>query len=213
MPVRILSISDTEIVMDITVPSDAQAGNSVVFTATTLYGTANISATLTSSKLAFSPGQLPIAPGSVGSITASITPSVGRDLAITLNNSKPEIASVPNMITIPSNGITTFDVTAVQEGVTAIDAGDPNTVVIVANSFTPEPGEEVTNTAGPVSVHIETLTASDATTWASPVSVYLETPTTSDATTQALPVSVYIDTPAAQEATVPAPPVSALIGQ
>ncbi len=194
IPVRILSISDTKIVMDITVPSDAQAGSSVVFTATTFYGTANISAMLTSSKLVFSPGQLPIAPGSIGSITANIIPSVGRDLTITINNSNPEIASAPSTLTIPLSGTTTFNVTPAQEGVTSIGSGDTKTVVIVANPFTPEPGEEVISSAGPVSV-------------------YMEAPTAANATTSALPVSVYVDIPAAQEATVPAAPVSTQIGQ
>ncbi len=231
MPVRILSISDTEIVMDITVPSDAQSGTPVVFTATTFYGTANISATLTSSQLVFSPGQLPIVPGSVGSVTASIMPAVGRALTITLNNSNPEIASAPDTLTIPSTGTTTFDVSALQEGVTTIDYGDVNTVVFVSDPFTPEPGEEVINTAGtvsvyieapttadttlsalPVSAYIETPAASDATTAAQPVSVYMETPVTTETTTSALPISVYINIPSVQEATVPAPPVSAQIG-
>ncbi len=164
MPVEILNISDTQIILDITVPSSSLPGSTVTFTATTLYGSANISATLTSSKLSFSPGQLAIAPGNIGSVTVSILPSVGRNLTITLNNSNPEIASVPRMVTVPSGGITTFDVTGVKDGVTTITSGDSTTVVFVEDPFTTLPGETVTAKAGPVSVYIDTPTTSNTTT-------------------------------------------------
>ncbi len=193
MPIRVLNVSDTQIVIEITVPSNALPGTTVVFTVTTLYGSANISAALTSSILSFYPGQIAIAPGHTGSVTASISPPAGQNITITLTNSNPDIASVPAVVTIPSGGITTFNVTAVKDGVTTITSGGSGstTVVFVEDPFTTLPGETVTNMAGPVSVYIDTPTTANTTTPALPVSVFVDIPTAVNTTTPALPVSVW----------------------
>ncbi len=190
--IKTRNITDTEIRAEMTVSPDALAGAIVNITATTLYGSANISATLTSSILSFYPGQIAIAPGNTGSVTASISPPAGQNITITLTNSNPDIASVPAIVTIPSGGITTFNVTAVKDGVTTITSGGSGstTVVFVEDPFTTLPGETVTNMAGPVSVYIDTPTTANATTPALPVSVYIDSPS-ENSCTASLPVSVW----------------------
>jgi len=206
--IKVVNVTDTEIRTEITVLPDALPGT-VSIKVTTLYGSASIPATLTLSKLTFRPGQLPLAPGSSGGITASIFPSIGRDLTITLNNSDPSVASAPQSVIIPSNGTTTFTVNALNEGVAIIDSGSPTTVVFV-NIFSVEPGESITNKAGPVSVYIQTPSSANTTTSSLPVSVYIETSASENTTTSSLPLSVYIEQPLG-DSTVVSLPVSTQI--
>lgn len=211
--IRVLNVTDTEIKTEITVSPDAIPGTTVNITVTTLYGSASIQATLTSSKLTFSPGQLALAPGSSGGITASIFPSIGKSLTITLNNSNPSVASVPQFVTIPSNGTASFTVNAIKEGIAVIDSGSPTTVVFVTKAFSPLPGEEVVTKAGPISVYIATPSPANTTTSSLPVSVYIETPLSANTTTSSLPVSVYIETPTSSNTTTSSLPVSVYIEQ
>lgn len=208
LSIKTLNVTDTEIRLEITVSADALPDTGVNISITTFYGSASIQATLTSSELAFSPGRIILLPGSSGEITASLFPSVGKDVTITLNNSNPSVASVPQLVTIPSSGTTTFTVNALKEGVATIDSCSTITVVFVTEAFAPLPGEEVTLKAGPISVYIETPTSGNTTTSSLPVSVYIETPTSSTATTSSLPVSVYIETPASADTTIMSLPVS-----
>lgn len=212
LSIKTLNVTDTEIKAEIIVSSDALPGI-VTITVTTLYGSASIQATVTSSKLTFSPGQLALTPGSSGIITASIFPSIGKSLTITLNNSNPSVASVPQLVTIPSSGTATFTVNALKEGVTTIDSGNPKTVIFVTEAFAPLPGEEVVTKAGPISVYIATPSSANTTTSSLPVSVYIETPLSANTTTSSLPVSVYIETPTSSNTTTSSLPVSVYIEQ
>lgn len=192
--IQTLNVGDTEIRTEITVSPDALPGSTVHITVTTLYGSASVQATLTSSELTFNPGHLSLTPSSSGSITASIFPSIGRSLTIMLNNGNPSIVSAPQSVTIPSGGTTTFTVNALIKGVSTIDSGDPKTIVFVTDPFTLPPGEEVVCKSGPISVYIESSTTANTTTLSLPVSVYIEQPP-GYSTVVALPVSAKINPP------------------
>ncbi len=210
LTIKVLNVTDTDIKAEVTVSPDALPGTVINITVTTSYGSATIQATLSSSKLTFSPGQLVLAPGSGGDIAVSLIPSVGRNLTITLTNSSPSIVSIPRFITIPSSGTTTFAVNGIKEGVATISSGNPRTVVFVTRPFRPEPGEEVINKAGPVSVYIEEPQGMSSIA-SLPVSIYVESPTDNTATTSSLPVSVDIESPTSESSTIGSLPVSVLI--
>jgi len=170
--VKILDVTDTGIKAEITVLSSASPG-SITLTVTTLYGSGNIAASLSSSKLSFSPGQLTLAAGNTGSINASITPSIGQDLVITIGNSNSSIATVPGTLNVPSAGAASFNVTAVQNGVSTISSGDPKTIVFVAPHFYNEPGETTTSISPVVSVYIDAPLGNSA-LQSSNVSTYID---------------------------------------
>lgn len=201
--IKILDVTDTEIKAEVTVPSECPVG-AVNIKVTTAFGSRTIQTTLTLSKLSFSPGQLAIAPGESGMITANIFPSLDHDINITINNNNTSVVSVPQSVTIPVGGSATFAVDALQEGSAVIDSGSATTVVFV-NTFSLPPGETVTQKAGPVSVYIQTPTSPNTTTSSSPVSVYIETPLSANTTTSSLPVSIYLETPMGDSTTVSLP--------
>lgn len=204
LKIKVLSVTDRSIKAEIEVSSSASLGTATL-TVTTIYGSANISATLSSSKLTFEPGQITLMPGSSGFITASIFPSIGRDVTIAISNSNPASVSVPQLLTIPSQGFATFMVNGINTGSAIIRAGSSSTFVLVKN---PETIENFISSTRPVSVYVESPLGSSITT-ALPVSVYVEQPM-GNSTTAALPVSVYIDQPMGNS-TVVSMPVSAMI--
>ena len=212
LSIRVLSITDTEIKAEITVSPDAIPGTVVNITVNTLYGTANIQTTLTSSKLTFGPGLIILNPEKSDSITASIYPHLDRAVNIQVKSSDPSVVSAPQSVTIPSGGTSTFTINALREGDVAVSSGSAKTTVFVTNeSFTPVPGETTTNNAGPVSVFIEPAALSDTSTSTLPVSVYIETPLQADNTTLSFPVSVYIEAPASVNSTSFSLPASVYI--
>ena len=212
LSIRILNITETEIRAEITVSSDAWPDTEVNINVTTAYGSASIPATLTVSQLAFSPGRLILTPGSSDTMLASIIPSIGRAVNVILNNSDASVSSVPQSVTIPSSGTTSFTVTALNTGISYIDTGVPKAVVYVTtDTFTPLPGEPITAKAEPVSVSIETSTSAFTTTSSLPVSVYIETPSSASTTASSMPVSVYIETASSASAAVSSKPVSIYI--
>jgi len=188
-----IKATDTRITAEMTALSP---GNDTL-TVTTLYGTPNAAATsvtLTSSKLTISPGQLALAPGTSGTLTATISPVLGAPLTINLGNNAPSVATVPQTVTIPASGSAGFTVNAITSGVAMIDAGDPRAIVFVANPYVWDAGESVLGRSSNVSVMIDSpLGTSPASS--SSVSVIFDTPAgTSPATSN--PVSVIFDTPA-----------------
>ncbi len=209
LTIRVLNVTDTEIEAEMTVSSDALNGTVANITVTTLYGQASIQVTLSSSRLTFSPGQLAITPGGIGDIAVSIFPSVGRDLTITLKNSSPATVSVPNTVTVPSSGTTTFSVNGINEGVANISSGTPRTVVFVTEPFAPEPGEPVINKTLPVSVYIEPPLQNITTLSSLPVSVDMAS-VAGDSAIKSLPVSVSIE-PDEGDAIVISLPISVAI--
>jgi hypothetical protein len=181
--IKTFYISDTTIRAQLTVSSSASPAP-VNFTVTTAYGSATVQATLSTSKLTFSPGQLAMSPGGSGTITASISPSIGQALTIRLSNDNPGATSVPQSITIPSSGSTTFTVNALQDGIATISAGTPTAVVFVSDPYAPPAGTTVFDMANAVSALI-----------AAPISP------------ESIPVSAYLNPPVA----IQTPPVSALL--
>lgn len=207
--IRTLSVTDTSVKLEITVPSDASSGVANI-SVKTVYGSAQVSIAIT--KITLSPSQLAIALGSSGSITASISPPVGKDLTIALKSSDSTIASIPQTITISSSGTMTFTVNALTEGVANIskavtDSLANATSVFVTQPFTPQPGEHVTSSAKPVSVYIMPSIAVDVTPVSLPISVFIQPSTAVDVTPVSMPVSVYLLPSTAVDVT----PVSLLI--
>jgi len=175
-----VSITDTAIKADIAVSSGASPGPANI-AVTTLYGSASIGVTLTSSRLSFDPPRLVLKPASTGVITASVIPSVGRDLAILLRSSDRSIVLSPESLTIPSGGTASFTVNALKEGLANINSGTPRTVVLVTTeSGGPAPGEEVINRAGPVSVFIDSPPGNSSVA-SQPVSAKFDIPPTTNA--------------------------------
>lgn len=212
LSIKTINVTDTEIKAEISVSSSASPGTANI-TVTTSYGSASIGVTLSSSKLSFSPGQLALMIGSSGSITATINPSLGKDLTIAIKSSDPSVVSAPELLTIPSSGTATFTVNALKEGISTISSGDTNTVVFVAGPSTPGSlpyGEEIVNKAGPVSVYIESLSGSP-TISSSPVSAYIKSQA-GGSSIASLPVSVYLNTPPG-DASVVSLPVSTIIAK
>jgi hypothetical protein len=214
LSIKILNITETEIRTEITVSSDAYpyADTDVNINVTTGYDSASIKARLIASELAFSPELLILTPGSSDTMLASIWPSIGKDVTIILNNSNPSVASVPQSVTIPSSGTTSFNVTALNTGVSYIDAGTPEAVVYVTTDTFPSlPGKEIIAMTDPVSVYIEKPSSSNTTIASLPVSVYIETPSSTNTTASSLPVSVYIETQSSASTTASSAPVSVYI--
>jgi hypothetical protein len=204
--IKILTVTDKSIKAEIAVSSAASPGTATI-TVTTSYGSANIAVTLSSSNLTFSPGQITLTPGGIGNITASIFPSIGRDVTIAINNSDSTIISVPQSLIIPSHGVATFTVNAIKTGSTFVKSGSSATFVLVKN---PETIADFISRAGPVSVYIESPMG-NSTTSARPVSVYVDQPM-GNSTTSARPVSVYVDQPLGNS-TTSARPVSVYVDQ
>lgn len=205
-----ISATDTSVKAEITVSPNASPGPASI-TITTLYGSATITVTLSSSGLSFDPPRLTLKPASTGVITASVIPSVGRDLTIVLRSSDRSIVSTPASLAIPSSGTASFTVDALKAGLANINSGTPNTVVLVTTeSGGPAQGEQVISSDGPVSVYIYPPRG-DAAVASQLVSVYFEVPPIPNATAVSL-VSISIE-PAAGVATAASLPVSAYIDQ
>jgi len=195
---KIVSVTDTQIIAEMTALS---AGTDTI-KVTTQNGTPNyatVGVTLSSSKLTFSPGQLAIAPGTTGTISAGISPPLDLPLTINLSNSTPSIATAPQSLTIPVSGSATFTVNAIREGIATISSGDIKTVVFV-KSYTPTPGEVIYSPAKPVSVYIEpqnsirALPVSASVSEMSPArSLSVSAIISEPASAVSLPISAYIE--------------------
>ena len=203
----LVTIDNVNIISDsfITAEMTALSPGTETFTVTTRNGTASISAMLSASHFALSPGQLPIIPGGSGTITATITPPIAIPFTINLANDAPSIATVPQSVTVPVSGSASFIVKAVQEGAATIDAHGTRAVVLVSPPFS---GDVDNLTTSPVSVSIDTPSGGNTSTTAGPVSVSVDAPTAAPSTTTASSVSVYVDAPAAAPSTTTAGPVS-----
>ena len=201
---KIVSVTDTQIIAEMT----ALSTGAETIKVTTRNGTPNyatIGVTLSSSKLAFTPGQLALVRGSTGTITASISPPLSGPLTIILASSSPSVASVPQTVVIPVGGTANITVNALHNGVATISVGDTRTVVFVTSPFT---GDVSGLSAKNISVYIDAPSGTSPAS-ALPISVYVDAPQgTSPAT--ALPVSVYLDAPQGSSPAT-APPVSVYV--
>lgn len=130
LAIKILNVKDTEIFADIKVSTDASPGP-VTLSVITFYGSASIQTTLLSSKLSFSPSQLPLIPYASGAIDVRIVPPVDKAITIPINNSDPSVIYAPDILTIPASSQTALLVNALSEGIATISSGDRKTVVIV----------------------------------------------------------------------------------
>ena len=192
-----VTVTDSRITAEMTAMS---AGTETIKITTRSGATAAINATLTASRLSFSPGQLALAPGSSGTLTATISPSIDVPVTIEIKSNAPSIATAPQSVTIPATGSATFTVDALQLGVATLDAGDPRSVVFVANPFIGDVGDTVLGIGANVSVMIDTpLGASPI--GSNSVSVAVDTPY-GTAVEAAAPVSVIFDTPSGNSTTV-----------
>jgi YD repeat-containing protein len=203
--IRTLSVTDTTITAYMT----ALSAGSDSIRVTTANGTPNyasIGITLSSSVLAFSPGQLAIVPGGTGNMTASVSPPPVSPLTINLASSNPVIVTVPQTVTIPTGGSASFTVNGLQLGVANISAGGPYAVVFVSNPFShDENGDTFRAGAQSISVMINAPAGTSPST-AAPVSVAIDAPAGTFPST-ANPISVAIDTPVGSS-TTPSLPVS-----
>ena len=193
--VRTLSVTDTAINLSIDAPSAGQSGG-VNLTVATLYGSANIGITFVS--LSLSSQYLALSPGSAGSMTASISPIVGKDTSITVSSSNPKVASMPSIIVIPPSGSVTFNVNALQEGIAALTfegLNSPKMAIFVSQPFALLPGESSTATAKPVSVYLMPSAVLNVTPVSLPVSIYIEQSAAVNATSVSQPFSVQISPP------------------
>lgn len=192
-----IAVTDTQITAEM---APISAGSETITVTTRSGGTATINVTLSSSTLALSPGQLAIAPGMSGTLTAAISPPLASPLTVNLNSSAPLTATVPQSVTIPAGGTATFSVNGLQAGVATIDAGDPRAVVFVTSSFT---GDVSGLTTGNISVYIDAPAGSSPAA-ATPVSVYLDAPAGTSPSVAA-PVSVYMDAAAGTSPSMTSP--------
>ncbi|HEY6872048.1 MAG TPA: IPT/TIG domain-containing protein [Geobacteraceae bacterium] len=183
-----IAVADTLITAEMTALS---AGSDTIKVTTRSGGTATVSVTLSSSTLAVSPGQLALAPGANGTLTATISPAIGTPLTISLYNSSPTTATVPQTVTIPASGSASFAVNTLQTGACTIDAGGAKAVVIVTSPFT---GDVNGLAAGRISVSIDAPSGTSPST-ARAVSVSIDAPSGSSPSV-ANPVSVTVDAPA-----------------
>ncbi len=211
--IKTLSVTDSTLTLSITVPSNASVGAYNILV-NTLYGSAQTGIVIT--RISFTPSHLAIGPGISGSITANLSPSVGKEVSITLKNSDSTVISTVQTITIPSSGSMIFTVNALTEGAANISLSVSDSlancaVIFVSNPFTPEPGESVTSSAKPVSVIILPSKLVDVTRVTLPVSVYIQPSLSLDLTPVTLPVSVYIQPSLAVDVTPVTLPVSVYI--
>jgi PKD repeat protein len=87
------------------------------------------------------PGALALRPGSDGAIAVSLQPPRGVMQAVNVWSTRPDIATVPESLTIPAGGTATLNVHAVADGVASIGIGTSdgasfNVDVVVADSVT-----------------------------------------------------------------------------
>jgi YD repeat-containing protein len=208
---KTLSVTDTEIRLVITTSADALTGGTNVAVSTS-FGSANIG--ITKTKLTFSPNYLVLALGANGSVSATISPIVGKDISITLSTGDATIATTPPVVIIPAAGTATFNVSALQEGTSVISSYGitmTNVSIFVTQPFVLLPGESVTPTAKPVSVYIMPSTAVNVTPASLPVSVYIKPSPFIDVTPVSLPVSVFIQPSTAVDVITVSQPVSTQI--
>lgn len=194
---------DTSIQATFSIARAALPGQ-ITFTVVTAYGSASIQATITSATLSFSPDRLSLIGGNRGTVTASLSPSVGKDVTIALKNSNPLIVSVPQAVVIPSSGTATLQVNPLIAGTSAITSGDARVDVFVI-------GGEITAISLPVSVYLDGQSGGASTQQSLPVSVYLNAQSDGASTQQSLPVSVYLDAQSGGASTIQSLPVSVQI--
>jgi hypothetical protein len=196
-----VNATDTEITAEMT----AASSGAETITVTTPYGTADIGVSLSGSLLTLSPGQLAVAPGTSGTLSATIDPPLAHSLTLNLKNSDPDVVAVPSTITIPVGGTVDFTVDGLEEGVATVSAGDPRSVVFVTAPIT---GDVVGLSSRSVSVYVDAPTSNPSSTLANPVSVYVNASSEIPASAVAKPVSVYVDAQADELSTTVSGPVS-----
>jgi len=180
--------TDTQLTTEMTALS---AGEETIMVTTRSGAVATTGVKLTSSKFSLTPGQLALAPGTTGSLTATISPAISVPVTINIHSNAPLVATIPPSVTIPSTGKASFIVTALQPGVATIDAGAPNAVVLVAKPFIGDVGDKVLTRSTNISVMIDSIPGTSPTT-ASQVSVAVDSPYGA-VPIALLPVSVIID--------------------
>ena len=192
--IRVNAVADTQISVSITVSPDAVPGSSTL-TVETLYGTATAAVSLSGSRVEFIPDALSLAIGGSGNVDVRIIPAVSSPLTLWLTSSNPSAISIPNSVTVPESGMSTFEVKALAQGSAEIVSCSAGTSIYVAPAFSLAAGEAAWATSKPVSVFIDSQSMQRSDVMALPVSVFIDSPTLQPATITASPVSVSIDSP------------------
>ncbi|MDP3110719.1 MAG: RHS repeat domain-containing protein [Thermodesulfovibrionales bacterium] len=192
--------SDTVITANITLPYDMPLGTTTV-NVKTLYGSASIN--LDVYNLTLEPATKYLLAGETVIITAGITPSISRDLNLSINNKNPDVIEASQSVAIPSGGNGTFTVRALSQGTGIVDIGG----VIGTIFVTPSLSGDVSTSGAPISVYIESSSV-DAATISAPVSAYMEPSISVDAVESGAPVSVYKEEPLSVDAVESGGPVS-----
>ncbi len=200
--IKIISVNDTEIRLEIAVSDGVSPGEAEI-SVTTSYGTASILTTLVLSSLIFTPGQLALSPGNSGTIMAELSPPIGKDISIIINNNNPSIVSAPQSVTVSSSGSASFSITAINKGIATISSGDPRTIIFVTDPFSSD--EDIFSMTDAVSVVIES-TGGSSSIPSLPVSVGIEAPP-EDSSVLSFPVSVGIEV-LTGDSSLPSLPVS-----
>lgn len=171
---KILSISDTQIRAEANVSAQAVSGPTAL-SLSTLYGSASIQASITTSKLTFGPEQLTLNPGSSADITASILPRPGKPITLQIANSDPTVVTAPQTVIITPEGTSSFRITAQKVGIANVgSAGESSVIRVASDTFQPLAGETLLCNVRPVSVFVDSP-AANTNAGSQPVSTMFET--------------------------------------
>jgi hypothetical protein len=130
--IKTLHVTDTEIIAEMTVSTDALPGTTANLTVTTLYGSASINIDIL--KLTLSTYTAYLLVGETEEITVSLTPAKSMDLNIFNNN--PDIITVPQSVPIPASGSESFTVQALAVGTGIIEVEKSKATIFVTSPFT-----------------------------------------------------------------------------
>ncbi|MDO9287870.1 MAG: hypothetical protein Q7T83_03675, partial [Thermodesulfovibrionales bacterium] len=154
-------------------------------------------------KMTLEPGAAYLLTGETITISAGITPSISRDLNLSIINKTPDIIEASQSIMIPSGGNNTFTVRALSQGTGFVDVGG----VIGTIFVTPPLSGDVSTSGAPVSVYMGSSTV-DASATSPPVSAYMEPSISVDTVESGTPVSVYKEGPLSLDAIESGAPIS-----
>lgn len=167
LTVSVVSISDTEIIAEMTASSNGVATVIV----SNEYGQASIDMNISSSTLTMTPERLTLTPGESGIISVEISPPLDRELLVNLYNNNPQIATFPDMVSIPISGIGSFTVNALEIGTTDVTVGNDQCRIIITENHS---GEYANLASQSVSVRINTPESAIAQAVSNLLSVLIE---------------------------------------
>jgi len=183
LSIRTLNVTDTEIRTLMTVSSSVTPGTAII-SVSTLYGSATIQVALSQSTLSFSPDMLAMAPGVSSNITATISPSIGKELTVQIKNSNAAVISAPQSVTITLAGTASFGVNALRKGTATVSSDSSITQISVVGDVVPY--------SRAVSVYLPASNSGNGVFLSQAVSIYLSPPNSGNAVLVSPSVSVAI---------------------